>query len=187
MDFSTIFYYDINSPSFLSWAQERRSAKNNSWVAKKVGDFAGTFDKTGYWKTSLNGKSFLVHRIVWQLFNGDIADGMVIDHIDRDSTNNKIENLRMVTTSVNSRNSSMYSTNSTGITGVTYWEPINRPPRYSAFWREDGKLRTKSFSVAKYGKDLALQLATEYRKSMIEKLNEQGAKYSTTHGDKNEK
>lgn len=184
MTFSELFYYDVTSESFLRWAQVRHSAKNLSWVSKKVGDHAGTFDRTtGYWKTSVNGKSFLVHRIIWSLFNGEIPAGMVIDHIDRNPENNKIDNLRLVTAIINSRNSSMYSTNSSGTTGVCYWEPINRPARYSAHWREDGKLRSKTFSVAKYGKEEALKLATEYRKEMIEKLNKLGAEYSQTHGE----
>lgn len=184
MDFKNIFYYDSDSPSCIKWAQERRSAKNNSWVSKKIGDCAGTFDKrSGYWKTSLNGQSFLVHRIIWEIFNGEIDNDLIIDHIDRDRSNNKIENLRVVTTAVNSRNSFMYSTNTSGFNGVIYSQPKSRPPNYTAHWREDGKLKTKSFSVAKYGEEGAFNLAKEHRIKMIEKLNNLGANYSETHGE----
>lgn len=183
MSVEELFYYDETSESFLRWNQPRYSAKNNSWMCRKVGDLAGTRMKAGHWRVSVDRKGYLVHRLIWELFNGPLEEGLVIDHIDKNPSNNNIGNLRLVTNAVNSRNSSMYSTNSTGVTGVTYWEPANRPPRYSAHWREDGKLKTKTFSVAKYGKELALELATNYRKSMIEKLNEQGAEYSATHGE----
>ena len=45
----------------------------------------------------IDGVKYFEHRLVWIYFNGDIKDGYVIDHIDRDSANNDIENLRMVT------------------------------------------------------------------------------------------
>ncbi|MDA7436471.1 HNH endonuclease [Synechococcus sp. AH-601-B19] len=50
------------------------------------------------------GKRVAIHRIIWTIINGDIEEGMVIDHIDRDKCNNKIENLRCVTQSENNRN-----------------------------------------------------------------------------------
>ena len=47
----------------------------------------------------------LVHRIVWEAFNGKIPEGHMIDHINRDKTDNRIENLRVVTRSQNVHNS----------------------------------------------------------------------------------
>lgn len=186
MNVEELFYYDETSESFLRWSQPRYSAKNNSWMCRNIGDLAGTLMKGGYWRVSVDRKAYLVHRIIWELFNGSIAEGLVIDHIDKNPSNNKISNLRLVTVAVNTRNSSMYSTNTSGFNGVSFWQPKDRPPRYTAHWREDGKLKTKTFSVAKYGKELALELATNYRKLMIEKLNENGAEYSPTHGEENE-
>ena len=42
-------------------------------------------------------KKFLVHRLIYETFIGDIPEGYVIDHIDSDSTNNSINNLRVCT------------------------------------------------------------------------------------------
>lgn len=42
-------------------------------------------------------KHLLVHRIVWEAFNGEIKDGYDIDHIDGNPHNNALENLEMVT------------------------------------------------------------------------------------------
>lgn len=46
-------------------------------------------------------KKFLVHRVVWEAFNGDIPEGYVIDHIDGNGQNNALNNLRILTQSDN--------------------------------------------------------------------------------------
>lgn len=43
----------------------------------------------------------LVHRLVWNLHHGKIPDGMIIDHINSDSLDNRIENLQCITQSEN--------------------------------------------------------------------------------------
>lgn len=57
----------------------------------------------GYIKCNLSGTPLLVHHAVWMLNNGPIPDGNVIDHIDGNSTNNRIENLQLTTARNNSR------------------------------------------------------------------------------------
>ena len=46
----------------------------------------------------------LIHRLVYETFNGEIPEGLEIDHIDRNKHNNKPENLRLVTRSENMAN-----------------------------------------------------------------------------------
>ena len=50
---------------------------------------------------NLNGKHFLVHRAVWEAFNGPIPEGCDIDHIDGNPKNNSLENLQAITHSEN--------------------------------------------------------------------------------------
>lgn len=45
-----------------------------------------------------------LHRLVWETFNGEIPEGMQIDHIDGNPENNKLDNLRCVTAKENSNN-----------------------------------------------------------------------------------
>ena len=47
---------------------------------------------------------YLEHRLIWIYFNGDIPKGCVVDHIDRDRSNNRIENLRAITQKENTWN-----------------------------------------------------------------------------------
>jgi hypothetical protein len=67
---------------------------------------AGTFNKHKYVLINFNGKQYQAHRIIWQMLNGQIPDGMCIDHIDRNPSNNRIENLRLATRQQNSMNNS---------------------------------------------------------------------------------
>ena len=58
-----------------------------------------------YLEVRIDNKLYKGHRLVWKLFNGQDAAGL-IDHIDGDPTNNKIENLRVATIKENCQNGS---------------------------------------------------------------------------------
>ena len=49
--------------------------------------------------------TFCEHRCVWTWFNGEIPDGYVINHIDFNRSNNKIENLEAITQTQNLKHS----------------------------------------------------------------------------------
>lgn len=46
-------------------------------------------------------KHYFIHRLVWEAFNGPILEGMQINHINEDITDNRLENLSLVTPSEN--------------------------------------------------------------------------------------
>ena len=56
----------------------------------------------------------------------DFEDGNVIDHIDGDITNNKRNNLRVITQSMNCRNTKKRSDNTSGYTGLSFHKPTKR-------------------------------------------------------------
>jgi len=82
------------------------------------------------------------------------------------------------------RNHSRQKNNSSGTTGV-YKKTDTRDNRqyWVAFWNISvGVKQRKSFSVSKYGEELAKQLAIDYRYMMLEKLKDSGIAYAESHG-----
>ena len=66
------------------------------------GDVAGTDCDNGYIKTSIDGKRYYNHRLIFLINHGYLPK--FVDHIDRNRSNNRIENLREVTNQQNSFN-----------------------------------------------------------------------------------
>lgn len=175
------FYYDETSPTCLRWNVTIYAAKNHSAVCVLKGDVAGTLDN-GYYRIKTEEGFVAVHRIIWRLFNGEIAEDLVIDHIDRNPKNNKISNLRLVTESVNNRNRNKSSSNRSGTTGVYIIKTSSGCAWRAAYTLLDGSRVIKSFSVAKYGYDEARGMAEKVRESGISQLNKDGAGYTENHG-----
>lgn len=80
------------------------------------GSKAGKLRKDGYYDVGLDGKYYLIHRIVYALHYNKLPE--IIDHIDRNRSNNKIENLRESDVNYNVWNSSISSANTTGVKGI---------------------------------------------------------------------
>lgn len=83
------------------------------WIKKAsrkvvVGDRAGSLCAGEYRAFKLFGVRYAEHIYIWELHNGPVPEGMLVDHEDRDKTNNRIGNLRLATPSENSANSSRY-------------------------------------------------------------------------------
>jgi hypothetical protein len=93
------------------------AANAQSWNTRFAGKKAGRYRKDGYYEVVINGKLHLAHRVIWALFY-DCWPGGVIDHIDRNPSNNVIDNLRDVTQSVNLLNASRSIRNKSGCKGV---------------------------------------------------------------------
>lgn len=73
----------------------------------KIGDRAGVISAEGYNCIKIDGKSYKAHRLAWLYVYGTFPKNL-IDHIDRDRKNNKIDNLREVSYSENSQNQGFY-------------------------------------------------------------------------------
>jgi len=91
---SEFFYYDETSYTCIRRSKDWCSGLNNRIVKARKHDVAGSLSKDRHesYSVKVNNKSTRVHRIVWEIHHGDIPKGMMIDHIDRNSLNNKISN-----------------------------------------------------------------------------------------------
>lgn len=75
----------------------------NTGQGRKCGLKAGSVNSDGYLCITLQGRALRACRIAFLLITGDWPLG-VVDHIDRDRSNNKWNNLRDVPVVVNTRN-----------------------------------------------------------------------------------
>lgn len=72
--------------------------------SKATGEVLCNMDEEGYLRVRKFGKEYRGHRIIWEMFHSEIPEGMVIDHINGNNGDNRIENLRMVTRQENNSN-----------------------------------------------------------------------------------
>ena len=84
----------------------------------KVGSPAGNLNTDGYVRICFKGKRVPAHRLAWYFVYGYIPT--MLDHKDRNRTNNRINNLRLTTTKLNGQNRSLAKNNASGVTGVRF-------------------------------------------------------------------
>lgn len=101
-----LFYYDPLDGQFV-----RMCGRYN-------GDVAGCKTPTGYISIKINLKSYLAHRLAWLYVNGIWPNQ--IDHISGVKDDNRIANLRSVTSQENMKNSKIRNDNTTGVVGVCW-------------------------------------------------------------------
>lgn len=85
---------------------------------KKSGRSSSYKDAKEYMRIGIGGKRYLQHRIIYLLFHGYLPS--VVDHIDGDTTNNKIENLRAATNTENLQNMKLCPSNTSGGKNVSW-------------------------------------------------------------------
>lgn len=85
---------------------------------KRAGAVAGSPHNAGYRQIQLKGKKYLLHHIVWLYHHGYLPGQ--IDHINRERTDNRIENLRECTYTENHGNTTKQTNNTSGYKGVTW-------------------------------------------------------------------
>lgn len=98
-------YYEPKSPSKLAW---------------NTGKFVGTLNHDGYYLMGFQGFMFTVHIVIWVLHHGPVPAGKEIDHEDTVRSNNGITNLRLADRPQNGANRPKYSTNTSGVKGLSF-------------------------------------------------------------------
>lgn len=102
--------YNPNSGEF-HWIKSPKNGIN-------IGSLAGT--KTGRYKTiHFKGHQYYTHKLAWY-FSFGIYPTEVVDHINQNTFDNRIINLRIASTTQNAANKPKRRDNSSGITGVSF-------------------------------------------------------------------
>ncbi|QGH77011.1 homing endonuclease [Escherichia phage BEK26] len=88
-----------------------------------AGKEAGCLHKnSGYVVVRVDDKLLKAHRIIYEMRHGAIPEGMEVDHIDHNRSNNSDSNHRLVTHKENTQNVTRRKTNNSGCTGVYWYE-----------------------------------------------------------------
>lgn len=106
--------------------------KVNRGRSAKAGDVAGTLID-GYVKIKVFGKLHAAHRLAFE-FQGLNLEGVEVDHANGIKNDNRLENLRTVTKSLNQRNSKRRKSNTTGFKNVS-----KKGDKFLVTIRTDGK------------------------------------------------
>lgn len=129
--------YSETSESGLVW-------KNYKGGNTSKGADAGSLCQNGYWYVTIRGVRYLCHRIVMLLTNEDFDITREIDHIDRNRSNNKKENLRMSSRHENLKNK---ATSSDSLSGYKHVNFLKRDNAYYVRWIENGKTQAVKFRL----------------------------------------
>lgn len=101
------------------FSNENGRAKNacSIWNSRYAGQQAiSAVDPRGYLKGAVLGVNLYAHRGAWALYHGEWP--AFIDHINGVRSDNRLDNLRVVTVLENQRNQKLNATNSSGHMGV---------------------------------------------------------------------
>ena len=172
--------YDADSPTGLKWVSTNKS--------RKAGDVAGARAYQSNGKPSgivvkINDIIYRAGRVIWTLMKGDIPEGQFVDHLDGNPFNNNLDNLAAKSPRANSHNLATPSDNKTGIKGVCFYtrKSTGRTNVIVYVVDKNGDKIYRTFSVTKYGADVALKLANEWRVAKLKEFNNEWANYTERH------
>jgi hypothetical protein len=114
------------------------------WKQRKgrliAGSLAGTKSHQ-YWQICIDYVIYRTHRLIWIFHNGNTSKS--IDHINGNTFDNRIENLRECTNSQNQHNKKLAISNSSGVKGVGWWKQKQK-------WRARISVDGKEFHIGSF-------------------------------------
>lgn len=171
MNWHDYFTYN-DTTGELAWKERPREhfKTEAGWRCAKfrdAGQIAGHRAATGYITVRVNYKIVMAHRIIWEMHNGPIPEGIQIDHMDMDRSNNLRSNLRLATNAENNSNRGLQSNNTSGHKGVT-WSKSRRK------WCAQIKVAQKNVHLGRYD---TIEEAVTIRQNATERYHGQFARF----------
>jgi len=132
----------------MSAAKNKIECCGDHYLAKMSNGYAFKFDKedlpiinSRVWYPSIQGYQIYpicksgrkLHKYIFP----DVERGYEVDHINRDSLDNRRCNLRICTHQQNQFNQDLQSNNSSGYSGVSYYPPRSKYRARIKFWKND--------------------------------------------------
>lgn len=127
--------FDYHEDGYLIW-------RRNQGYNKTKGRRAGVLEYHGYSRVRVYKKSYAEHRLIWMWHYGTVPS-MDLDHIDRNRSNNRIENLRLASRARNNQNSTKRKNTSSRWKGVSWAKHVRKWHAYLN--TENGRLQLGYF------------------------------------------
>ena len=118
---------------FVSNFGNIKNSKKN--IIMKQGNHRQGYKLIGLTKNGIK-KTFKVHRLVGKAFLENLDNKPMIDHIDNNTSNNNVKNLRWCSQKDNLYNQDKYKNNTSGYKGVSFDKSANK---YKAYISINGK------------------------------------------------
>ena len=150
----------LEEEQHVSWLKGLLTAtKDGRIFSVETGAELGLKDRCkGYLGVSFKGSVYLKHRLVYALLNGAFCGN--IDHINRNTKDNRCANLRVADRSTNTANSGKRSDNTSGYIGVVWHKA-------TGMWQAQTMLKGKRLHIGLFNCKEEAALAYNYR---LEKL-----------------
>lgn len=133
--------FDYNPETgVLRW--KNRTDVLPAWNGRFAGKTIGEKTSWGYLAVTINGKTYMLHNLIWVYMTGNEPSG-IVDHEDLNRTNNKWNNLRDATRSENQCNRRIQSNNTSGYKGVTFDKSRN-------LWSARVNLQGKVYNLGRF-------------------------------------
>lgn len=93
--------YQVSDKGRIRTLDRLVKSKNNSYRSVKGQIIKPYLTSFGYLRANLwenqHYKTYFIHRLVWETFKGPVPKGMQVNHINEDKTDNRLENLNLLT------------------------------------------------------------------------------------------
>jgi len=132
---------------------------------KRLKRFIGIERDDGYIGCNIGKKKYLVHRLVWVKFRGDIPTHLEIDHINDIRDDNRLENLQLLTHAENCAKQLLMKSNTSGYIGISLEKSTEK---WRAENRNNGKLKylglfKTAIEAAKFRDDFIIKNGFSHR------------------------
>lgn len=173
-DYIKIFFFNKNSIYFVVDKDKYHLFENKCWYYYK-----DPIKNTGYAKTNISieekgrypGQTITAHNLLLPVINEN-GCLLIVDHIDGDGLNNRMENLRYVTYSQNAMNSAIPKNNTSMYKGVSWdkhksrWNAylsVGRKKVFNRYFRNlDDAIKARKEAEDKYHGEYSLDNSRGY-------------------------